>query len=306
MPGCPLTNATTVLFKKLGGLPVCQKYAKVDSGRGYMSRPRFKDGVICKSFLVKENPHLPTVALDLDGTLVHTLVDPEEITVSERLGLKSCRLPGNMGVSILRPGLEQLFSALLGYNVVIFSAGGRVYVNTAMNHLMMQLPFMQNRICKVLTRDDLTRYSLQSQLPSSTALSKDGVNYVKDLRKVRQDGKTDKVITIDDNLEAYRVIPVMEDDSFRERYNFAKNTLLVPEFIGTSPEALHDTVFAKVSRVLQEILTKEDKCEALTDHYLTVDMMVRLVSADSTDSVMTHVVSNSSRCGETIVNCIAV
>jgi len=148
--------------------------------------------------------------------------------------------------------------------------------------------------------------SLQSQLPSSTALSKDGVNYVKDLRKVRQDGKTDKVITIDDNLEAYRVIPVMEDDSFKERYNFAKNTLLVPEFIGSSPEALHDTVLAKVSRVLQEILTKEDKCEALTDHYLTVDMMVRLVSADSTDSVMTHVVSNSSRRGETILKSIAV
>lgn len=223
-----------------------------------------KQVTACRKFLVKENPSLPTVALDLDGTLVHTLVDPAQIAAAERRGFTGCRLPGTMGLCVQRPGLEELFSALSGYNVVIFSAGGSEYVHNAVSHLMAEHPSLQNRVCKILCRGDLTKYSESSELPSQM-LIRDGVHYVKDLRKARQDGNAEKVIIIDDNPDAYQVPSWMKDEDFRNRYNFAMNAVLVPEFSTAQPEAFAP-ILRQVSQVLRDIRPAEDRLAAMHKH----------------------------------------
>lgn len=214
--------------------------------------------------LVTENPTWATVVLDLDGTLLHTLVEPAQVAAAQRRGLTGCRLPGKMGISVLRPGLEQLFASLSGYNVVIFSAGGSTYVNTVMKMLVAEYPFMQGRICKILCREELTKYSESSESPKSTSLNTEGVKYVKDLRKCRRDGNTDKVIIIEDNPEAYQVDPQMQDEDFKSRYNFAINALLVPEFCATDPDAPEDRVFVEVSQVLLE--SRHEGCYSTRMH----------------------------------------
>jgi len=220
--------------------------------------------------LVDEVPHLPTVALDLDGTLVHTLVDPTEIAAAERSDLTTIRLPGTMGLVVQRPGLEQLFSSLLEYNVVLYSAGGNYYVKTVVEKLVEGNPSLQGKFCKVLCRSDLVRYSQLSEVPCETPLDTDGVCYVKDLRKAREDGNSEKVLIVDDNPYAFQVRPHMEDTDFKRRYDFTLNSVPVPDFIATDPKAVFDTAFARVGWVLKGIAGMEDTLAALRDH-LDVD-----------------------------------
>jgi hypothetical protein len=214
----------------------------------------------CK--LVGEIPHLPTVVLDLDGTLIHTLVDPTEIAAAQQNDLRTIQLPGKMGVVFERPGLEQLFASLHGYNVVLYSAGGSCYVHTVIEKLLEKNPFMQSKICKILCRPALVRYSMSSEVPSDTPLT-DGVYYVKDLCKARRDGNRQKVLIVDDNPHAFQVHPDMEDADFKTRYDFSMNALPVVDFIATDPKAVFDTDFARVGRVLEEIATTLSMCRTL-------------------------------------------
>jgi len=218
-----------------------------------------------RSLIVEENPDLPTVALDLDGTLVHTLCDPAEAAAAERSGLVTFRLP-DRSLVVQRPGLEQLFASLLGYNVVLFSAGASLYVNTVLDRLAKENPVLQGRFCKILCREDLIKYSQTSLLPSETSLNADGVRYVKDLRMARGDGNLDKVLLVDDNECAYQVDPRMKDPAFRTKYNFTTNAVPIPEFCASDPKALYDTAFALVGQVLQEIAGVKDTVAALKNH----------------------------------------
>jgi hypothetical protein len=216
--------------------------------------------------LVDENLQWPTAVLDLDGTLVHTLLDPAEIAVAEKSNLRIIRLPGKMGIAVQRPGLEQLFSSLRGYNVVIYSAGGSYYVNTVIEKLAEENPIMQGKICKILCRPALIRYSLSTVLPDDASLSEDGVFYVKDLRKARGDGNSEKVLIVDDSLHAYQVNPDMEDASFKRMYDFTANALEVPHFIATDPAAECDMAFDRVAQVFEEIAYMDDTLTALKNH----------------------------------------
>lgn len=247
----PLKNKTnsTTTFSKMWALTQFIKQKSID-----------------KSLIAEENPELPTVALDLDGTLVHTVCDPNEAAAAEKSGLITFRLPGNMGLVVQRPGLEQLFASLLGYNVVVFSAGASAYVNTVLEFLIRENPILQGRFCKVLCRDELTKYSETSPLPNETSLNGEGVCYVKDLRKTRSDGNADKVLLVDDNELAYQVDPRMKDSDFKTKYNFTKNALPVPEFSATDPKASSDTAFSLIGRVLKEIAGVKDTVSALRGH----------------------------------------
>jgi len=222
-----------------------------------------------KFMLVDELPHLPTVALDLDATLVHTLVDPVEIAVAQQSDLRTIRLPGNMGLVVERPGIEQLFSCLTGYNVMVFSAGGPFYVKTVIETLAEENLFLRGKLCKILSGSDLTLYSELSELtiaPCAKSLNTEGVCYVKDLRKARGDGDSRMVLIVDDNPYAFQVQPHMKDDDFKRRYDFTLNAVPVPLFIATDSEAVSDTVLALVGRLLQTIVGAEDTLAALKDH----------------------------------------
>jgi len=216
--------------------------------------------------LVDEVPHLPTVVLDLDGTLVHTLVDPVEIAAAQQSDLITIHLPGNMGLVVQRPGLDQLFSSLRGYNVVLYSAGGSHYVHTVVEKLVEENPILRGKICKILSRRDLVRYTELSEVPCQTPLNTDGVSYVKDLRKARTDGNCQKVLIVDDNPYAFQVEPHMKDADFKTRYDFTLNAVMVPDFIATDPKAGFDTAFAGVGQLLEEIAGMEDTLAALRDH----------------------------------------
>lgn len=235
--------------------------------------------------LVDEIPQLPTVVLDLDATVIHTLVDPSDIAAAQQSDLRTIKLPSKMGLVVERPGLQQLFASLRGYNVVVYSAGGSCYVKTLVERLVEGNPFMQGKICKVLSQPDLVRYSLLSELPCDTSLKSsllseelpflrysllselpcftEGVYYVKDLRKAREDGNTQKVLIVDDNENAYQIHPDMRDADFKKRYDFTMNALPVSEFIATDPKAVFDTAFVRVERVLAEIAGMDDAVAAL-------------------------------------------
>jgi len=219
-----------------------------------------------KSRLVDEIPHLPTVALDLDGTLVHTLVDPKEIAAAQQSGLTTIHLPGNMGLVVQRPGLEDLFSSLLGYNVVVYSAGGSAYVKIVIEHLVKSNPIFQRKFCKILCRPELTRYSPVAEVPRETSLNTEGVCYVKDLRKARGDGNWQKVLIVDDNPCAFEVQPHMKDDDFKRRHDFTLNAVPVPDFRATHPHAVFDKAFVQVAKLLEDISDAEDILAALKNH----------------------------------------
>jgi len=227
---------------------------------------------VYKCSLVDEIPHFPTVVLDLDGTLIHTLVDPIEIAAAKESDMRTIRLPGKMGIVVERPGLEELFSSLLGYNVVVYSAGGSAYVNAVVAKLVANNPFMRGIICNVLCRSDLVKYSMLSntEVPSDTPLDTVGVLYVKDLRKARQDGNSRKVVIVDDNPYAFQVHPDMKDMAFKKRYNFSLNALPVSDFNAKQPEAVFDKAFARVGRVLGEIVGEEDTVGALNRNSISL------------------------------------
>lgn len=226
-----------------------------------------KSPKLCRTFkLVDEIPHFPTVVLDLDGTLIHTLVQPAQKAAAQRSDLRTIQLPGKRGLVVERPGLQQLFAALQGYNVVVYSAGGFSYVNIVVEKLLEAHPIMQGKICKVLCQSDLVKYSTLSEEPSDTPLTTDGVYYVKDLRKARDDGNLQKVLIIDDNPYAFQVYPFMKDADFERRYDFTLNALSVSEFKGTDPNAVLDTAFDAVTQLLKEISSEDDIVAALKDH----------------------------------------
>lgn len=211
----------------------------------------------------REVPHLPTATLDLDGTLVHTLIDPIEIAALEQSDLKTIRLPGKMGLVVQRPGLEQLFASLLEYNVVLYSAGGDRYVNAVVEKLVEGNPSLRGKFCKVLSRSDLVRYSEVSENPCKPCLDTEGISYVKDLRKAREDGNSQRVLIVDDNPYAFQVHPLMNDADFKRRYDFTLNAVPVPGFVATEPNAVLDTALARVGRILKSIAAMDDTLAAL-------------------------------------------
>lgn len=217
--------------------------------------------------LVNEIAQFATVVLDLDGTLAHTLVDPAEIVAAQRSALRAHQLPGKMGLLVERPGLQELFASLLGYNVVIYSAGGSCYVNIAIKRLVEENPIMQGKICKILCQKDLVRYSLlsHSEVPSNTPLSNEGIYYCKDLSKAREDGDSQKVLIVDDNPYAFQVVSYMRDADFKNLYNFTPNALPVTDFKATNPKAAFDTSLARIGQVFDELVSTADIVAALKD-----------------------------------------
>jgi len=267
-----------------------------------------------KFALVDEVPSLPTVAFDLDGTLVHTLVEPKEIAAAQQSGLTTIRLPGNMGLVVQRPGLEQLFLSVLGYNVVLYSAGGSGYVNVVVEHLVKSNPIFQDKFCKILCRPDLTRYSHVAEVPRETSLNTDGVNYVKDLRKARRDGNSQKVLIVDDNPYAFEVQPHMKDDDFKRRHDFTLNAVPVQDFRATNPDAVFDAAFVQVAKVLEDISGAEDILAALKNHSSLAELksefeelpIERQVTAQKTPFTSLQVDDFKKSCQMDILGAVAV
>lgn len=237
-----------------------------------------EDSLAAELELVDEIPELPTVVFDLDETLIYSLRDPQEALEVKSLGFKVLELWDGTEVA-QRPGLEQLFRSLAGYNLVLYSAGGSSYVSDIMSELAEQNPSLRGRFCKVLSKRDLVTY-WESSGPGvlcKPSLKDDDVGFVKDLRRTRDDGDLRRIVLIDDNDQAFQVESSMPDDAFREEHDFTKNAVLVPGFDAVDTI---DWVLSDVSSILQDIACEDDLPAALQKHPKVAQLRVAARQAD--------------------------
>jgi len=140
------------------------------------------------------NPNKKTLVLDLDGTLVHTSLEPMPAGYDFILNLEGYDEPFYV---LKRPGVDELLLQLGStgmYEIVIFTAGLKCYADAVVDKILNSLPSSENRNIIPPTH----------RLASDYCKKVEGIpQEVKDLSILGRDLK--KVIFVDDRETSFHL-----------------------------------------------------------------------------------------------------